>query len=75
MDGMAYGGHIIVISAANGVQCHPPSHLVSLRSRQARVDRTARGVNISLQWCECSASILTIGLGIVDMMRQASREP
>ena len=28
MDGMACGGHIIVISAANGVQCHPPSHLV-----------------------------------------------
>ena len=75
MDGMACGGHGITSSAVNGVQYNTLSHLVSLLSRQARVDRTARGVNRSLQRCECSASILVIGLGAVEMMHQASRVP
>ena len=75
MDGMACGGHGVVSSTLNSVQYHPLSHLVSLLSRQARVDRTARGVNRSLQWCEFSGSILTIGLVCVDMMHQASRVP
>ena len=75
MDGMACGGHGITSSAVNGVQYNTLSHLVSLLSRQARVDRTARGVNRSLRRCECSASILVIGPGAVEMMHQASRVP
>ena len=75
MDGMACGGHGIISSTFNSVQYHPLSHLVSLLSRQARVDRTARGVNRSLQQCECTAGKLVIGLGSVDMMHQAARVP